>query len=77
MSTIIDPEQVGELMRAIDRYHGSPLTKYALQLAAHVFLRSGELRHAEWAEIDLDKAEWRVPMSRMKGKKRDKEALPF
>jgi len=74
MSSITDPEQVGELMRAFDRYHGSPITKHALQLAAHVFLRSTELRLAEWTEIDFEKAEWRVPMSRMKGRKRDKEA---
>lgn len=76
MSSITDPEQVGELMRAFDRYHGSPLTKCALQLAAHVFLRSGEIRLAEWSEIDFEKAEWRIPISRMKGKKRDKEANP-
>ncbi len=76
MSSITDPEQVGELMRAFDRYHGSPLTKYALQIAVHVFLRSGEIRLAEWSEIDFDKAEWRIPISRMKGKKRDKEANP-
>jgi integrase len=76
MSTIIDPGQVGELLRAISRYHGSPLTKYALQLAIHVFLRSGELRLAAWSEVDFDKAEWRIPSSRMKGSKRDKEASP-
>lgn len=76
MSSITDPEQVGELMRAFDRYHGSALTKYALQIAVHVFLRSGEIRLAEWSEIDFDKAEWRIPISRMKGKKRDKEANP-
>jgi len=76
MSTITEPKQVGELLRAISRYHGSPLTKYALQLAIHVFLRSGELRLAEWTEIDFEKAEWRIPISRMKGKKRDKEASP-
>lgn len=76
MSSITDPEQVGELMRAFDRYHGSPLTKYALQLAAHVFLRSGEIRLAEWIEVNFEKAEWRIPISRMKGKKRDKESNP-
>lgn len=76
MSSITDPEEVGELMRAFDRYHGSPLTKYALQIAAHVFLRSGEIRLAEWSEIDFEKAEWRIPICRMKGKKRDKEASP-
>ena len=76
MSSITDPEQVGELMRAFDRYHGSPLTKCALQLTANVFLRSGEIRLAEWTEIDFEKAEWRIPINRMKGKKRDKEARP-
>jgi len=76
MSTILDPDQVGELMRAIERYHGSPITKYALQLAAHLFLRSGELRHAEWSEVDFEMAEWRIPAARMKARKRDKEANP-
>ncbi len=76
MATILEPEQVGELMRAIGRYHGSPITKYALQLAAYIFLRSGELRHAEWSEIDFESAEWRVPVARMKARKRDKEANP-
>lgn len=76
MSTILDPDQVGELMRAIERYHGSPLTKYALQLVAYVFLRSGELRHAEWSEVDFKTAEWRIPVARMKARKRDKEANP-
>ena len=76
MSTILDPDQVGELMRAIARYHGSPITKHALQLAAYVFLRSGELRHAEWSEVDFETAEWRIPAARMKARKRDKEANP-
>jgi len=76
MSTILDPDQVGELMRAIARYHGSPITKYALQLEAYVFLRSGELRHAEWSEVDFEAADWRIPAARMKARKRDKEANP-
>ncbi|MBV5316895.1 MAG: tyrosine-type recombinase/integrase [Desulfobulbaceae bacterium] len=76
MSSIIDPDQVGELMRAIDRYSGSPITRCALQLTAHVFLRSKEIRLAEWSEIDFDKLEWRIPIAKMKGNKRDKEANP-
>lgn len=50
---IIDPTRVGELLRAIDGYEGQPITKLAMQLAPHVFVRPGELRHAEWNEIDL------------------------
>lgn len=76
MATILEPEQVGILMAAIENYSGSPVTRCALQLTAHVFLRSKEIRFAEWSEIDFDKQEWRIPMAKMKGKKRDKEASP-
>jgi integrase len=65
-SAIIDPKGVGELMRAIDGFDGHPTTLWALRLAPHVFVRPGELRHAEWAEIDLDAAVWRIPAARMK-----------
>jgi integrase len=65
-SAIIDPKGVGELMRAIDGFEGHPTTIWALRLAPHVFVRPGELRHAEWAEIDLDAAVWRIPAARMK-----------
>ena len=54
---IIDPARVGELLRAIDGYEGQPITKLAMQLAPHVFVRPGELRHAEWSEFDF---RWRV-----------------
>lgn len=73
MSSITDPKQVGELLRAIDRYPGSPITRCALQLTTHVFLRSKEIRFAEWSEFDFAKAEWRIPLAKMKGRKRDKE----
>lgn len=65
-ASITDPKQVGALMRAIDGFVGSFVTKCALQLAPLVFVRPGELRHAEWAEIDLDAAEWRIPADKMK-----------
>jgi len=57
MATITDPKKIGELLRAIDGYEGTTVAKCALKLAPLVFVRPGELRHAEWAEIDLDKAE--------------------
>ncbi len=68
MATITDPKRVGELLRAIAGYQGSFITRCALQLAPYVFVRPGELRHAEWREIDLEAAEWRIPAHKMKMK---------
>jgi integrase len=65
-AAITDPVQVGELLRAIDGFTGQPITLAALKLAPLVFVRPGELRQAEWAEIDLDVAMWRIPPERMK-----------
>lgn len=65
-AAITDPKRVGELLRAIEEYAGQPSTHYALRLAPYVFLRPGELRAAAWSEIDLEKAEWRIPGERMK-----------
>jgi integrase len=50
----------------MEDYEGLPLTKAALKLAALVFVRPGELRKAEWAEFDLENAEWRIPAEKMK-----------
>lgn len=66
---ITDPVGAGELMRAVDDYQGAGLTSLALRLAPHVFVRPGELRHAEWAEIDWDKAVWTIPGSKTKMRK--------
>lgn len=67
-AAILEPEAVGELMRNIDGYEGSPLTLLALRLSPLVFVRPGELRRAEWAEIDLDAAVWRIPAAKMKAR---------
>lgn len=64
--TITDPRKIGELMRAIHGYQGQPATEAALKLLPLVFVRPGELRAAEWTEIDLDASEWRIPSGRMK-----------
>ncbi|KUO54707.1 MAG: integrase [Sphingomonadales bacterium BRH_c42] len=66
---IIDPERVGELLRAIEGYEGQPITRLAMQLAPHVFVRPGELRHAEWEEFDLDGALWTIPADKTKMRK--------
>lgn len=65
-ASIIDPKAVGNLLRDIDIYEGSLVTKCALRLATLVFLRPGELRRAEWTEIDFDAAEWPIPATKMK-----------
>lgn len=61
-----DPKAVGELLRAIDGYTGGNVVKAMLRLAPLVFVRPGELRQAEWAEIDLEAAEWNIPAHKMK-----------
>jgi len=65
-AAITDPKAIGELLRAIDGYEGSFVTKCALCLAPLVFVRPGELRNAEWTEINLDLGEWNIPAERMK-----------
>jgi integrase len=65
-ASIIEPQQIGGLLRAIHGYSGSFITVCALRLAPLVFVRPGELRHAEWTEFDLEKAEWRIPAEKMK-----------
>ena len=59
-----DPKEIGPLLRMIDGYSGSPIVLAALRLAPLVFTRPGELRHAKWADIDLDAAEWRFRVSK-------------
>jgi integrase len=65
-AAILEPKAVGALLRAIDGFDGHPLTRWALRLAPHLFVRPGELRQAEWSEIDLEGAVWRIPGARMK-----------
>lgn len=66
---ITESKRVGELLRSIDGYEGQGLTKLAMQLAPHVFVRPGELRHAQWDEIDLEGALWTIPAAKTKMRK--------
>lgn len=66
LAAITEPAKVGALLRAIHGYSGHPVTVAALKLAPLLFVRPGELRHAEWSEIDFDAAEWRIPGTKMK-----------
>jgi integrase len=65
-AAILDPVKLGELLRAIEGYEGNASTHLALRLAPHVFQRPGELRQAEWAEIDFEEATWSIPAEKMK-----------
>jgi integrase len=65
-AAITKPSNVGALLRAIDGYSGHKVTVMAMRLSPHVLLRPGELRQAEWADIDFDEAIWFIPAERMK-----------
>jgi integrase len=74
-AAVTDPKAVGALLRAIEGFQGSPITKAALRLAPLVFVRPGELRGAQWEEIDLEERVWRIPGERMK--MRDAHIVPL
>lgn len=67
-ASITEPAKIGELLRAIDGYTGQLTTLCALKLAPLVFTRPGELRRAEWAEVDLEAGQWCIPAEKMKMK---------
>jgi integrase len=66
MAAITEPELLAGLLRSIDDYQGSFVVRCALKIQAYTFVRPGELRHAEWSEIDLDAAQWNIPAEKMK-----------
>ena len=65
-AAVTDPKEIGPLLRMLNSYKGSLVVTSALRLAPLVFTRPGELRHARWADIDLDAAEWRFLVSKTK-----------
>jgi integrase len=74
-ATITDEKKLATVLRAIDAYEGSFITRTALALAPMLFCRPGELRGMRWSEVDLDKAEIRIPPRRRKLKKAAKESI--
>ncbi|ASM76327.1 integrase [Vitreoscilla filiformis] len=66
MAALLEPAQVGALLRACDVYMGQPVTRAALVLSALLFQRPGNMRAMEWAEIDFDGAMWAIPSAKMK-----------
>jgi len=75
-SAILDPVAFGGLLRAIEGFQGQPTTKAALQLMALLACRHGELRHATWAEFDLEGRVWSIPGERMKMRRPHRVPLP-
>ena len=59
-------EQLPAFLNAVDKYSGHVITRIALQFIVHTFVRPGEIRSAEWQDIDLEKAIWRIPAEKMK-----------
>lgn len=70
-AAITNPKQFAELLRAIYAYEGHPSTTSALKLLALNFTRPTELRLGKWEEVDLDRALWVIPASRMKMRRRN------
>lgn len=72
MAAVLTPKQAGQLLRDMEIYNGSPVTREALLLSALTFQRPGEIRQMEWAELDFDKALWTIPAVKMKRTKQAK-----
>ena len=66
----LDKAELPELLRKIEFYSGSPITRLAMKMMARVFVRTSELISAEWKEFDMKEARWDIPKERMKGGKR-------
>jgi integrase len=71
-AAILDPNRVGEMMRAINRYKGGLVVRVALQLSPIVYQRPGNLRMMEWTELDLETATWTIPSAKMKRNVKEK-----
>jgi integrase len=65
-NAIVNPSEVGELIAKIKAYDGRKIDYYALNLLPYLFVRPGELRAAEWREIDLETATWKIPAEKKK-----------
>lgn len=75
-AAILDPVELGALLKAIDVFHGQVTTRLALQLLAILVQRPGELRHATWAEFDTEARVWTIPQDRMKMRRPHRVPLP-
>ncbi|MCF8104359.1 MAG: tyrosine-type recombinase/integrase [Desulfohalobiaceae bacterium] len=69
LPAITEPNRIKDLLKAIDGFEGSFVVHSALRIAPLVFVRPGELRHAEWTEIDFENSTWTLPADKMKMKR--------
>lgn len=67
-AAITEPKELAVLLRAMDNYSGSLIVRSALKMSSLLFVRPGELRHMEWAEVDFEAATWNIPADKMKMK---------
>ncbi len=74
-AAITDKNSLATFLKAANAYPASPIVRAALLLQTMLFVRPGELRQAEWAEIDLKRAVWKVPGE--KTKMRDPHIVPL
>ena len=77
LPAIIDPKELGPLLKAIDTLKGTHVVRCALKLTPMLMARPGELRHMEWTEVDLDTATWSIPADKMKGRQPHIVPLPW
>lgn len=74
-AAVTKAEEFAELLAKLHSYDGSPITRSALLLIAYTFTRTGELRTAEWIEINFTTATWRIPAAKMK--MREEHVVPL
>lgn len=77
MAALVEPKDFALLLEDIDHYEGSAITRYALRIAPLVFVRPGELRHAKWQDIDLDKGLWSYTQPKTKSKTGVQHIVPL
>lgn len=69
---IVEPAELGELLRALDGYKGGPVVRAGLKLAPILFQRPSNLRTMRWADVDLERGLWSIPSEDMKRTKEQK-----
>lgn len=62
----VDAKELPALLRSMEVYRGTHVTRFALKILALTFVRTGELIGAKWSEFDLKAARWDIPAERMK-----------
>ena len=72
-----DPAEIGQLLRDIDGYTGTPQVRILLKLSPYVFTRPAELLMMKWAELDWDNGIWEKSGEGERKGERMKNGLDF